>query len=178
MTAYTGYSNPHSGTNLVFQQTLSPDAIGSDSEPNEPGPPAHIVIDPPTGQTGEFRVSWFVTQYETNSGQIAAMASGDEDFRKFVDSVTELLSLRRRRQEWLAAVNLDPQALKMLNKLDRATSIPWKDVQKEVELDWSDTCRAIALLANAALCDAGVSRLRLSARGDQLLAGMSSVPID
>ena len=73
-------------------------------------------------------------------------------------------------RERLAAVTLDPVAKRLLEALDRETSIRWEDLPEKADADWGEACRAAAILALANLCEASPTRIRLSEYGDKMLA--------
>ena len=85
-----------------------------------------------------------------------------------------LPKLERQHRERLAAVALDLAAKKLLNALDRETSVKWDDLPDKADSDWSEASRAAALLARANLCDVSPTRIRLSEYGDKLLAEESA----
>ena len=85
-----------------------------------------------------------------------------------------LPKLERQHRERLAAVSLDPVAKRLLNALDRETSIKWAELPDKAEGDWSEASRAAALLAGANLCEVSPTRIRLSEYGDKLLAEESA----
>lgn len=85
------------------------------------------------------------------------------------NQLDDLLKLERRHRERVAAVSLDPVAKRLLNALDRETSIKWADLPDKAEGDWSEASRAAALLAGANLCEVSPTRIRLSEYGDKLL---------
>ncbi len=81
-----------------------------------------------------------------------------------------LPKLERQHRERLAAVSLDEAAKRLLNTLNRETSIKWDDLPEKADCDWSEASRAAALLARANLCEVSPTRIRLSEYGDKLLA--------
>ena len=81
-----------------------------------------------------------------------------------------LPKLERQHRERLAAVSLDEAAKRLLNALDRETSIKWDDLPEKADCDWSEASRAAALLTGANLCEVSPTRIRLSEYGDKLLA--------
>ena len=85
-----------------------------------------------------------------------------------------LPKLERQHRERLAAVSLDPPAKRLLNTLDRETSIKWDDLPDKAGCDWGEASRAAALLAGANLCEVSPTRIRLSEYGDKLLAEESA----
>lgn len=85
-----------------------------------------------------------------------------------------LPKLERQHRERLAAVALDPAAKKLLNALDRETSVKWEDLPDKTGGDWSEASRAAALLTGANLCEVSPTRIRLSEYGDKLLAEESA----
>ncbi len=70
----------------------------------------------------------------------------------------------------LAAVYLDVTAARLLDALNRMTSIRWGDLPDVVDGGWDDALRSVALLSRADLCDASSTSLRLSEHGERLLA--------
>ena len=85
-----------------------------------------------------------------------------------------LPKLERQHRERMAAVALDPAAKRLLNALDRETSIKWEDLPDKTGGDWSEASRAAALLARANLCEVSPTRIRLSEYADKLLAEESA----
>lgn len=88
----------------------------------------------------------------------------------FTRWVADLQKLQRQHRERQAAVYLDATAQRLLDALDRMTSIRWEDLPDVVQAEWRDVLRSVALLAGANLCEAGPTRIRLSEHGDKLLA--------
>ena len=96
-----------------------------------------------------------------------------EDFRPFVRrimAVHESQELQKQQGARLAAVSLDATAPKLLDALNRKTSIRWGDLPNVVEGEWEDVLRSVVLLSGANLCEASPTRLRLSEHGERLLA--------
>ena len=85
----------------------------------------------------------------------------------------ESAKLERQHRERLAGVWLDPAARKLLNALNRETSIRWENIPDRAECGWSEAARATALLAGANLCEASPTRIRLSSYATELLADMA-----
>ena len=98
---------------------------------------------------------------------------GKTDFYSFIQRLSDLAKLRRQHNERLAAISLDSAAQKLLEALDRETSIRWEDLPERAEAEWRDASRAAAILAIANLCEASPTRIRLSEYGDKLLAESS-----
>ena len=97
------------------------------------------------------------------------VAHGQVDYFSLLRRLAYLQKLQRQHREHLAAIALDSAARKLLGALDRETSIRWEDLPDRVEGDWSESCRAAALLAGANLCEASPTRIRLNEYGDKLL---------
>lgn len=103
-----------------------------------------------------------VTSDPIVSGHVAAYP--------FLLQQVELQKLQRRRRERLAAVSLDDVAKRLLQVMNRETSIRWEELSDEVASDWTKVCRATALLAEANLCEVSPTRFRLSDYGAELLS--------
>ena len=95
---------------------------------------------------------------------------GQTDYSAFVQRILPLVKLQRQQDERLAAVALDETAQKLLEVVNRETSIRWEDLPEKADADWGEACRAAAILALANLCEASPTRIRLSAYGDKMLA--------
>lgn len=104
-------------------------------------------------------------------GECATVAFVLGDFSAFANWVADLQKLQRQHRERRAAVYLDATAQRLLDALDRRTSIRWEDLPDVVQAEWRDILRSVALLAGANLCEAGPTRIRLSEHADRLLAG-------
>ena len=89
------------------------------------------------------------------------------------EKLETLEKLERQHRERLAGVGLAPAAGRLLNALDRETSIRWENIPDRAECDWNEAARAVALLAGANLCEASPTRIRLSEYGDKLLADLA-----
>lgn len=85
-----------------------------------------------------------------------------------------LEKMRRRRRDALAGVYLDQNADSVLMLLNRVTAISWEELQRSLGIGWPETCRGVAMLASAGLCDVGSSTLRLSEFGDGVIAARRS----
>ena len=105
---------------------------------------------------------------------IEPVAYGQVDYFSLARQLANLQKLHRQHREHLAAVTLDPTAQRLLGALDRETSIRWEDLPDTLEGNWSELCRAAAILAGSNLCEAGPTRIRLSEYGDKLLTESSS----
>jgi len=145
---------------------------GTNFKPEEAG-----QMQPSSEPGGETRFIWRVDYADQESGRIATVSSGDQDFRVFFDKVTELMKLQRRRQDHLAGVNLDSSARRLLELLDRQTSLRWDALKDRLDLQWDDICRAVALLASADLCEPGPSRLRLTDTAVKVLSQERNSPV-
>ena len=99
---------------------------------------------------------------------------GHVNYWALASKVANLLKLERQHRERVAAVALDPAAKKLLNALDRETSVKWDDLPDKADGNWSDASRAAALLARANLCEVSPTRIRISEYGDKLLAEESA----
>ena len=102
-------------------------------------------------------------------------AVGQVDYYALLRRLADLQKLERQHQERLAGVALDAVAQRLLNSLDRETSIKWEDLPIQADGDWSEVCRSAALLAGANLCEVSPTRLRLNEGGDKLLSESSLV---
>jgi hypothetical protein len=80
------------------------------------------------------------------------------------------LTLESRIRDDIKAVLIDEKTIEALAHLNQMTSIPWEDLQKELGLDWPQTCRILASLSAARLCEPGPVRVRISVLGNELLA--------
>ena len=80
------------------------------------------------------------------------------------------MKVNSQQRERLAAVALDVVAMRLLEVLDKETSIRWEDLPKKTDSDWSEAARAITILSSANLCEASPTRIRLSNYGGRLLA--------
>ena len=98
------------------------------------------------------------------------LAFGQTDLHAFVQRLLPLMKLYRQQRERLAAVSLDPVAKRLLDTLDKETSIKWEDIPEKADADWSEASRAASMLALANLCEASPTRIRLSEYGDKMLA--------
>ena len=100
-------------------------------------------------------------------------------FTGFARRYSNAIKLEQQHRERLAAVWMDETAQKLLNVLDRETSIRWENLPHRAESDWSEAARAAALLVGANLCEVSPTRIRLNEYGDRLLAELSSDdPVD
>ena len=106
-------------------------------------------------------------------GTSASIVLGQLSFQYPAGRILDLVKLERQHRERLAGVWLNPIAQKLLNALDRETSIRWEDIPDKAECDWSEAAKAAALLAGANLCEVSPTRIRLSEYGDKLLADMA-----
>ena len=113
-----------------------------------------------------MRLLWEVYQ-DSNP---APMASGQVDYLAFATRLKDLLKLERQHRERLAGVSLDPTAQKLLNVLDRETSVRWDELSAKTECIWGEASRSAALLVGANLCEVSPTRIRLNEYGDKLLA--------
>ena len=116
-------------------------------------------------QSGWFR--WYVQPGDIDS---EPTAFGQVDLFALQQKLAALQKLERQFRERLAAVTLDPVAQKLLDSLDRETSIRWEDLPNKADGKWSEACRSVALLAGANLCEVGPTRFRLTEYGDKLLS--------
>ena len=89
------------------------------------------------------------------------------------EKLETLEKLERQHRERLAGIGLNPIAQKLLNALDRETSIRWVDIPDKAECYWSEAAKAAALLAGANLCEVSPTRIKLSEYGDKLLADLT-----
>ncbi len=78
-----------------------------------------------------------------------------------------------KQGERLAAVSLDPTAMRLFDVLDKETSIRWEELPGKTDSEWSKVARAMAILSGANLCEASPTRIRISDYGDRLLAESS-----
>jgi hypothetical protein len=95
-------------------------------------------------------------------------------FTGFARRYSNVIKVEQQHRERLAAVWLDETAQKLLNVLDRETSIRWENLPHRAESDWSEAARAAALLVGANLCEVSPTRIRLNEYGDRLLAELFS----
>ena len=95
---------------------------------------------------------------------------GQVDYFALQGRLAHLQKLEQQHRERLAAVALDTVAQRLLNSLDRETSIKWEDLPNRADGDWTEACRSAALLAGANLCEVGPTRFRLNEYGNKLLA--------
>ena len=120
-------------------------------------------------QSGWFR--WYVQPGDIDS---EPTAFGQVGLYALQQKLTALQKLERQFQERVAAVTLDPVAQKLLDSLDRETSIRWEDLPDKVDCNWSEACRSAALLARprrgANLGEVSPTRFRLTEYGDKLLS--------
>ena len=114
----------------------------------------------------DLSFQWGVHQ-DTNPKPIAY---GQMNYWAFAGRVMELLKLERQHRERVAAVSLDAAAKRLLNTLDRETSVKWDDLPDKADDDWAEASRAAALLTGASLCEVSPTRIRLSEYGTKLLA--------
>ena len=101
-------------------------------------------------------------------------AYGGVSFTGFARHYSNPIKIEQQHRERLAAVWMDETAQKLLNVLDRETSIRWENLPDRTESDWSEAARAAALLVGANLCEVSPTRIRLNEYGDRLLAEWSS----
>ena len=88
-----------------------------------------------------------------------------------------------KQGERLAAVSLNPTARRLLDALNKETSIRWKELPDKTDSEWSKVARAVSILSLANLCEASPTRIRISDYGDRLLAelgkaGLKPAPTD
>ena len=95
---------------------------------------------------------------------------GEVDVLPLLRRLAVLEKLERLHRERLAAVMFDTVAQTLFNFLDRETSIRWEDLPNKADAKWSETCKSVALLAGANLCEVGPTRFRLTEYGDKLLS--------
>ena len=134
---------------------------------------------PPQWEGWEHSLDSLATSYQPLSLRLELRrdtSSGTEsrsvrvEISAFTRWVADLQKLQRQHRERQAAVYLDATAQRLLDALDRMTSIRWEDLPDVVQAEWRDVLRSVALLAGANLCEAGPTRIRLSEHGDKLLA--------
>lgn len=139
---------------------------------------------PPQWEGWEHSLDSLATSYQPLSLRLELRrdtSSGTEsrsvrvEISAFTRWVADLQKLQRQHRERQAAVYLDATARRLLEALDRRTSIRWEDLPDVVQAaEWRDVLRSVALLAGANLCEAGPTRIRLSEHGDKLLAESAS----
>lgn len=138
---------------------------------------------PPQWEGGEHSLASPATSYRPLALRLELRrdtSSGTEsrsvmvDFSAFARWVADLQKLQRQHRERQAAVYLDATAQRLLDALDRKTSIRWEDLPDVLQAEWRDILRSVALLAGANLCEAGPARIRLSEHADKLLAASAS----
>lgn len=141
------------------------------------------VQQPPRWEGREHSLASLATSYQPLSLRLELRrdtSSGTEsrsvsvEFSAFSRWVADLQKLQRQHRERQAAVYLDATAQRLLDALDRETSIRWEDLSDVVQAEWRDVLRSVALLAGANLCEAGPARIRLSEHADKLLAESDS----
>lgn len=138
---------------------------------------------PPQREGWEHSLDSLATSYHPLSLRLELRrdtSSGTEsrsvrvEISAFTRWVADLQKLQRQHRERQAAVYLDATARRLLEALDRRTSIRWEDLPDVVQAEWRDVLRSVALLAGANLCEAGPTRIRLSEHADKLLAESAS----
>ena len=97
------------------------------------------------------------------------LVSGQADFVTISKWVIGMQKLERQKQERLAAVYMEPAVKRLIEVLDRKTSIKWEDLLAEVGGEVPELLKSLGLSAGANLCEATHNRLRLSEYGVNLL---------
>lgn len=121
-------------------------------------------------QNSENFLLWASINVDLALKKVTSVSSGIEEYEPFVRRLEEINKIERQRQNSLAGAMLDESAKKILDVLDKSTSIKWEDLAAKSDLSWHDIARGVAFLSSANLCEPEFARLRLTESGERLLA--------
>lgn len=113
---------------------------------------------------------WAIVRSETGSNQFTLLSYGIGYPTLIAQRLGSLRKLEWHIQDRIASVAFDEAATKILQLLDRETSLRWEELSRQSELEWPDVCRGLSILASAQMCDVGSARVRISEVGDRMLS--------